>query len=215
MFIDTKKFLVEKSNNYLKIFFNFKTDDWDNLRKFIILKDSDRKAYQFNMKNDGINIPSIVLKKNYFFVSIYGIDVNTNRITTNELKINLVETGYTQDISRIDDEGKDIFIEMEELIHQISDVGRSGEYSDLLNIPTNFNPTPHTHNVSEINDFQDNISDVGISGEYSDLLNIPNEFNPTLHTHTTSEITDYPERTASEIKASYRQLANRIRTSSS
>lgn len=156
-FLD-KEFIVDKSNNYLKLFFEFATQDWNDLHKFAILKNSKRKAYQFRITDkEAIIVPSEVLIGKYFLISIYGADINTNRITTNEIRINLKQSGYTANISQIHDTGRDIFIEMEELIDNLPAVAVSGSYNDLLDIPLEFPPEPHTHESQDITDISDTI----------------------------------------------------------
>lgn len=153
-----KKFIVDKSNNYLKLFFEFATEDWNDLFKFAILKNSKRKAFQFRITNDdGIIVPSEVLIGKYFLISIYGADIETNRITTNEIRINLKQSGYTANISQIHDTGRDIYVEMAELIDNLPTVARTGEYDDLLNIPVEFPPEHHTHESGDITDISETI----------------------------------------------------------
>ena len=169
-------FVVNKSNNYLKLFFDIQTDDWLGLSWFVILKDDKRVAYQFNWNSDGVIVPSDVVKGKSFYISLYGADSSTKRITTNELRIRLVPAGYTRDIHSITDVEVDIFVEIMEALD-----GKA--------------------NVSDL-------STVAFTGKFTDL-------SDTSHTHTSSDITDLGESMGSEVKASFRQLANRIRGSSS
>lgn len=98
----------------------------------------------------------------------------------------------------------------------ISDVGKSGQYSGLLNIPSEFTPASHTHVEADITDLDkygqtevDNklslkaddvdISLVGKSGSYNDLLNVPSEFTPSAHTHVESDITDLDKYSQTEV----------------
>jgi hypothetical protein len=69
----------------------------------------------------------------------------------------------------------------------ISTVGKTGDYGDLSNIPSEFNPSSHSH-------------------EYNTLTGIPNLFAPSAHSHAMSDITDLS--TTLEGKASKVSLAN-------
>ncbi|QCG76181.1 structural protein [Pseudomonas phage vB_PaeM_PA5oct] len=55
----------------------------------------------------------------------------------------------------------------------LSDVATTGQYSDLLGIPTQFTPTVHVHNVSQIS----GLATVATSGSYDDLSNKPSFAN--------------------------------------
>lgn len=161
-------FIVAKSHKYLKIFFDFTTEDWDDLSKFVILKNSKREAYMFDYSPEGIIVPSVVLDGNQFGVSVYGGDETAKRITTNEVGVLVTKTGYTEHINSITDEDVDVFIEVRRLLN------------------TKFDTVDFTGGIVTFsNDVGDTLGTVDIS------------------THT-----------GNEIKASYRQLANRIRTTS-
>lgn len=134
-------FIVQKSNKYLKLNFHFLTDDWIDLSKFIILKDSNRTAYEFSYSDDGIIVPSAVLTGNQFYVTVYGGN-SEKRITTNEVGVLIAKTGYTRDITPVEDEPEDVFVQIFEMLDDkpdksdISAVGYSGDYDDLINKPS-------------------------------------------------------------------------------
>ena len=169
-------FLVQKSNNYLKLFFDFQTEDWQGLSKFVIMRDHKGLSYQFYHSDDGVIVPSTIVDGKFFYVSVYGGDVTTKRITTNELKIGLAKTGYTRDIHSITDEEIDIFVEIMELLDEKADIA--------------------------------DLSAVAFTGKFEDL-------SDSSHTHTSSDVTDLEPTMGAEVKAGFRQLANRIRQSSS
>lgn len=52
----------------------------------------------------------------------------------------------------------------------ISSVGLSGNYNDLINIPNEFEPSPHTHTSDDIEDLEENTS-VEIKRAYNFLVN--------------------------------------------
>jgi len=146
------KYLVSQSDNYIRLKFDFRTVDWNNMDIFVLLKNEDNETFQFSYdKEKGIVVPYPVVKNKHFYVSVYGVNDNY-RITTNELKVKLFTSGYTQDLSSLDEEySKDILHELNERLRhkinksEISNVGLSGEYSDLKNVPLEFNPSFHEH----------------------------------------------------------------------
>ena len=155
-----EEFVVNKSDNYLKLFFNFTTNDWEDKTIFCLLKNSKRKTFQFYVKEDGVIVPDNVVDGKYFFVSLYGATEDC-RITTNEIRIVLHRSGYTSNISSITG-STDVFIDLHNQIvavdESISVVGKSGSYNDLTDVPEEFTPAEHTHNSSEITNINDTIS---------------------------------------------------------
>lgn len=60
----------------------------------------------------------------------------------------------------------------------ISNVGKTGDYSDLSDIPSEFNPSAHNHAISDVTNLQNSLdakADSGdvFSGDYNDLTNKP------------------------------------------
>ena len=60
----------------------------------------------------------------------------------------------------------------------ISNVGKTGDYGDLSNIPSEFNPSAHNHAISDVTNLQNSLdakADSGdvFSGDYDDLTNKP------------------------------------------
>lgn len=145
-----KKYLVSKSDNYLRLFFDFETTDWNKLNIYIILRNEEDESYQFHYDKEGIVVPYDVVKNKHFFVSVYGTN-DEYRITTNVVKVKLFSSGYTNDISSVEESSKDIIVELDEKINgkvgfdDVSRVGLSGEYNDLKNIPSEFTPSYHEH----------------------------------------------------------------------
>ena len=153
-----KNTLVNKSRGYVKCNFSFKTSEWTGLNKFVIFKNEADEAYEVYLGTScecDCIIPSPVLIGDYFLVSIYGGNV----ITTDEKRVVLIKSGYTTDLSTVEEYDTDIFIYMLECLEgkaddaDLSVVAKSGEYADLLHLP--------------------NLSNVATSGDYSDLINKP------------------------------------------
>ena len=118
------KTVVNKSKNILKCKFLFKTDVWDNVEKFVLFKNK-TDNYQIHLGR-GCNVDCIVpwevLKGKYFRLTVYGGD-ETDLVTTNEVTIPLVKSGYTTDITPTVPPSKDVFIEIfEELDTKYDDL---------------------------------------------------------------------------------------------
>lgn len=119
-----KNVLVNKSKNYVFCYFTFETTEWYDIEKFAIFKDSWGNAYECSL---GTNftarcvIPSDALRGTHVKISIYGGD----RITTNELTVLLIPSGYTTNINPVQDpdNDKDVFVEIfEELDSKIDNI---------------------------------------------------------------------------------------------
>ena len=129
-------FLVNKSDNYLVLTFDFKSDDWDDKTCYCLLKNSDGDTFQFNiLDNEGVVVPDDVLIGGHFEVSCYGA-TDSERITTNRVVVPLERSGYTGDISSIKG-STDVFLDFEERLrnhtHTIQDIpGLSEEVSETV-----------------------------------------------------------------------------------
>lgn len=83
------------SKEYLKVFFDFRTDDWDGYTKAAIFK-NDKGAYTVPLdENNAATIPEISLTESYINISVFGI-LNNVRITTNETRVLLKQSGYVE-----------------------------------------------------------------------------------------------------------------------
>ena len=93
---------------------------------------------------------------------------------------------------------------------EVSRVGKTGRYSDLLDEPTKISEfendakylTSYTETDPTVPSYVKAITEADInnwntksnfSGKYSDLTGIPSEFKPSSHKHKMSDITDYQE----------------------
>lgn len=151
--------IANKSNNYLKLLFDFKTEDWFDKIKYCILKGSNHENYLFNIYDDEpVSVPSQVLTGRFFHVTLYGVGNDDERITTNVLKVRILESDFSLKFSSVQGD-HDAFNELRNRIilldESISIVGKTGVYSDLLNIPNSFTPAQHTHTASNITDFEE------------------------------------------------------------
>lgn len=109
------KVVVNKSRNHIQCHFHFTGHDWQNIEKFAIFKNSKGKAYTSFLgkeMNCTCTIPSPAMTGNYMKISIYGGDL----FTTQEIKVVLLPSGYTIDITPVDPDAKDVFVEAFESI---------------------------------------------------------------------------------------------------
>ena len=224
-----KRFIVDKSNNYLELVFDFKTDDWNETTKFAILKNN-TEAYLLEIIENKVTVPYDAIKDNQFRITVYGLKTDETRITTNEIGLLLNYSGYTRDLSNITDltpsVAEDLYLKLEgksEVDHThstddvdgLADVATTGDYNDLINKPvaenvywsdvldkpSSFPPSVHSHSKSDVTDFP------SIPSRTSDLTNDGDGVNvfvknndsrlsdartPVSHSHTVSEITDFP-----------------------
>lgn len=81
-------YLVNLTRNYITCTFNFLTDDWTGLDKYITFN-SKNENYRF-LFNDGsaLAVPNDLLKRKYFHVKAYGLDMEDDlTLTTNDVTI--------------------------------------------------------------------------------------------------------------------------------
>ena len=87
-------YIVSDSINYLQCIFKF-SEDWTDFIKTAIFKDDIGNAYSILMENDKCFVPYEVLSGNNFKVSVFGSKDGV-RITTNEVVVPIVPSGYTE-----------------------------------------------------------------------------------------------------------------------
>ena len=102
--------LVNLSENYLQLCFTF-SEDWNTFTKFALFKHDDATT-RIGLVEDRICIPSSLLQTDKIVFSLYGLKTENDiihRITTNIVRLQLLDSGYTQDVDDpIDDEEIDI-----------------------------------------------------------------------------------------------------------
>ena len=100
--------IVNKSHNILKCKFTFKHNLWDGVEKFALFSNStDTYNIPLGNKNSGdCIVPWEVLQGKWFKITLYGGDL----ITTNEVTIPLIRSGYTTDITPTSEASRDAFI---------------------------------------------------------------------------------------------------------
>ena len=101
----TQQCLANQGQEYLTLRLTF-DEEWEDYTKYIIFS-YHNKHYQFELEyDDNVQayvqiVPKEVLTGKGFLFTVYGED-DTERITAKQQKINLLESGYTTDISSID-----------------------------------------------------------------------------------------------------------------
>lgn len=115
--VSEKPYLVNNSRNYLKLNFEFKSEDWKDLNKFIIFKITngfDKKTKNYievlgNENSSSIIVPSYAIKNNFLIFTVFGENLDY-RITTKEVVVVMKKTGYTNNVDIYDDDDLDINI---------------------------------------------------------------------------------------------------------
>ena len=96
--------VVADSKNYLKVKFNFQTPDWSQSSIKYALFTHNGKTYkkilgsEQNTLSNECFVPPEVIKANYFSVSVYC----GNTITTNSVDVEVLKSGYTENIENED-----------------------------------------------------------------------------------------------------------------
>lgn len=113
--VSEKPYLVNNSRNYLKLNFEFKSEDWEDLNKFIIFKITngfDKKTKNYievlgNENSSSIIVPSYAIKNNFLIFTVFGENLDY-RITTKEVVVVMKKTGYTNNVDIYDYDDPDI-----------------------------------------------------------------------------------------------------------
>ncbi len=181
------KVIVNKCKDYVSCNFLFKTPEWQNVEKFAIFKNSANEAYLVQLGTESdctCTPPSDVLKGNYFKVSVYGGDrITTDEKTialvpsgyTTQIKIpenedidiftrlfdalnsKVSQITYENGVMRVYSEEGEIAVFDLVTTNNLSNIAFTGSFEDLNNVPSQFPPSQHEHNVSDIVDYEQNI----------------------------------------------------------
>ena len=86
--------IVTSSSEYLRLVFDFETDDWENLDKYCFFR-SGHVNYPFELTDeDNIVIPAYFLNGKYLLFGLLGMGDDSVRITTNVLRLHLEDSFY-------------------------------------------------------------------------------------------------------------------------
>ena len=174
--------VVNKANNYHNVLLDFKTTDWADKAIFVLLKDKDRNCYRIPYVDGGVRIPSGILTGERFYITVYGV-TEDERVTTNELVINMHGSGYCEDILPIPEDYEDLIADIylrlltklnisdidDELDVNSADPVQNKIVTSALNRKSEVD---HTHFVVDVVDFPE-LSNVATTGAYDDLIGKP------------------------------------------
>lgn len=187
--------IVNLSENYLQLCFTFQSNDWTGLTKFILFKHGE-KSTRIGLTEDKVIVPASLLTGNRLVFSLYGLDTSNDevyRITTNQIRLHLLDSGYTSEVDDIiDEEETDIVEEIYIAINNTETVCK--EYTDTgLESKAD---TEHTHTKSEITDFSHThtLSDITDNDKYR-LILTENQTLPEVTVYKNDEIDETGEFT--------------------
>ena len=84
---------VNSSQEYLKLSFDFKTDDWEDTTKFVFFR-VHHINYSYPLTDDSIFVPAVFLNSKHLDFGVYGVGGEDYRITTNSLRIKFRESKF-------------------------------------------------------------------------------------------------------------------------
>lgn len=99
---------VDKSIKYLNTVFDFKTSEWDTLRKRALFMCGDCIKLVELDTDDSCIVPWEALGHHYFIVTVFGVDDSDKRVTTNSVQVDLVGSDYCDDYSSSSEHTKDL-----------------------------------------------------------------------------------------------------------
>ena len=85
--------VVTSSSEYLRLVFDFETDDWENLTKYAFFR-TGHINYPFELTEDKVIVPAYFLNDKYLLFGLFGIGDGDIRITTNVLRLHLENSYY-------------------------------------------------------------------------------------------------------------------------
>ena len=127
----SKWFVVNKSQNYLNLCFDFKSEDWEDCAKYIIFH-YENKHYRSLLDEDGsVRVPNVVLQGRSFRFTLYGSyednEDNVVIVTGQEVSVALIESGFVTEFDHdyIDDIGADELTRLADIL-TVNGVDSSG-----------------------------------------------------------------------------------------
>lgn len=175
--------VVNKLKNILVARFDFK-EGWDGLNVFAIFKNIS-KSYCFEVPVEEGNVgecvvPWEVLQGRWFKLTLFGGDL----LTTNEVTVHLVESGYTTDVSSTSEPSSDIFVQVYEKFDEKADVN-------------------HSHSIGDVDD---------LNSELEVIHDELNQKADVRHTHVSQDVTDIEDSMDVNVKMALHSLSSLIRT---
>lgn len=166
------------SQKYLYLSFDFQTSDWNGLVKFAIFT-VNHKKYRVALVDDKALVPNACLESDTFMFSVYGLDDDDLRVTTNQVMVYLSKSGFCADVENdIPDDDptivEAIYLAIDNAIDTCenyadaglsskSDVGHKHVEADITDLQ-DYALSEHTHTESDITDLGDYIEKSNTSG---------------------------------------------------
>lgn len=85
--------VVTSSSEYLRLVFDFETDDWENVSKYAFFR-TGHVNYPFELTEDKVIVPAYFLNDKYLLFGLFGVGDGDIRITTNVLRLHLENSYY-------------------------------------------------------------------------------------------------------------------------
>lgn len=150
---------VNSSQEYLKLSFDFKTDDWEDTTKFVFFR-VHHINYSYPLTDDSILVPAVFLNSKHLDFGVYGVGGEDYRITTNSLRIKFRESKFwslsdaplsvTELIDKLFDEKADLTYVDIELADKVDKVdGKELSSNDFTDEYLNLIET-HQENINDL-----------------------------------------------------------------
>lgn len=205
------EYLVNHTLHFLEFYFSF-DEQWDLFSpKYIIFKHNEKNylnilTYDPDLNKYFVSVPSVVLKGYSFRFTIYGllyVGSSEVRITTQEVTIKLHDSGFTTEISNInenDNGNVDIFTTIFDNI--------SNKFDDLIidDEKIIFKSEGTIVKTVPLSVFLDDYYDKSQT-EYF----LENKANRT-HNHVSSDVTDLEDAVGVDVKSALNSIVTKIRT---
>lgn len=150
---------VNSSQEYLKLSFDFKTDDWEDTTKFVFFR-VHHINYSYPLTDDSILVPAVFLNSKHLDFGVYGVGGEDYRITTNSLRIKFRESKFwslsdaplsvTELINKLFDEKADLTYVDIELADKVDKIdGKELSSNDFTDEYLNLIET-HQENINDL-----------------------------------------------------------------
>lgn len=140
--------IVNWSNKYLVFNFQF-SSEWANLSKFLLIF-CGGAAYRFAIEQNKFTVPYTLIKRKILLFSVYGIDNEEYRITTNKIRLILEDSGFEKEIKTIGEE--ELTLDVVELIYtELDKKAYTTDMNNALALKTNISDIKNNLTSSDTN----------------------------------------------------------------
>ena len=145
--------VVNWSDDYLRLCFNFQSSDWEDCNKFILIF-TDINVYRIALVDDMFIVPEELLTSNKLIFSIYGVTANY-RITTPKILLHLLISGYDENTSDLDaneftnDVVEAIYIELDKKVNTTDLTALLNQLENRLNNHIQVEATPQIFQTTD------------------------------------------------------------------